>query len=217
MKMIFRKNPERLKLRKWAKMETLLRTIKDHAEKGNYESAASPIIDVINLCGIKGNFKKKPWYDTVAMFSECQRVNNIRNKIPMLKQAVKDEQPVPWDYIGRDWAWWVNLLASHYGWTENMIAELDIDDAVALYQEIQVDEQMEREWVYGLSEMAYEYVPSTKKSKFRPLDRPSWMLVTKENYKKREPKKVKILASMMPVGNVVKLHEEEDAGEITKP
>lgn len=216
--MIFRKNPKRLKLREWAKMETLLQTAKDHVEKGRYESVREPIVEVINLCGIKGDFKKKPWYETVSVFSEAQQINGVRVNLPMLNAEKKDTQTAPWDYIGREWAWWLNLFASNYGWNEAEVAKLDIDTAISLYQEIQVDEQMEHEWTYGLSEMAYEYIPSAKKSKFRPLERPKWMLVTKANYKKKEPKKIKILASMMPVGNVVKLSEEdEDAGETTKP
>lgn len=216
--MIFKKEPKRLKLKKWAEMETTLKSIKECVDQGNYKKVSTLIVQVINLCGIKGDFKNKPWNETASTFSDAQSVNKVRVNLPILKQSASKEQDDPWDYIGREWAWWLNLFASNYGWNEAETAELDIDIAISLYQEIQVDEQMEREWTYGLSEMAYEYIPSTKKSKFRPLERPKWMLATKANYKKKEPKKIKILASMMPVGNVVKLSEEdEDAGETTKP
>ena len=213
---LLHKKPKRLKLREWAQVETLRRKMEAYAKRGGYLPVGQIIVQIINLCGIKGSFNKKPWYYTVSVFAECSLVNQPTTEIPLLKAKEKGED-VPWDYIGRDWYWWVNLFAHNYGWKSEDVAKLDIDDAVALLQEIQVDEQMEKEWRYGLSELAYEYVPSTKKSKFRPLPRPDWMMVTKENYKPKTPKKVKILASMMPMGNIVNLDEETDANTSPKP
>lgn len=214
--MNIRNKPKRLKLKEWAKMESLMRTIKEYVKRGGYEPVGDIIIKIINMCGVSVRHKRIPWYETVAIFSQTQLINKPTVEIPMLKTKEKGQQP-PWDYPERDWAWWVNLFASKYGWKEDDIAELDVDDALMLYQEIQVDDQLEKEWLYGLSELAYEYVPSTKKSKFRPLPRPDWMLVTKENYKPKEPKKVKIRRDMLPIGNIVNLDKEEDANATTKP
>lgn len=207
--------PKRLKLKEWARLESIKKLISEYAKRGGYEPLGEFILQAIRLCGVRWNYKKKPWYETIAVFSATQEINKPK-KIPMLT-ANGEDITIPWDYPFRDWVWWLNLFASKYGWSEEQISKLDFDDAIALYQEIQVEDQMEKEWQYGLSELAYEYIPSTKKSKFRPLHRPSWMLVTKDNYKPKTPKKVKILASMMPVGNILLLDKEEDANATTKP
>ena len=63
-----------------------------------------------------------------------------------------------------------------------------------------MDDQLEREFYYGLSEVAYHYDAATKKSKFVPLPRPNWMRP------KVEPEKVvktPIPASMIPMGVVI--------------
>ena len=207
--------PKRLKLKEWAQVESIMKSIQFYVNRGGYEPVAPLITQVLNICGKRGKFKRQPWYKTDELFTVAQFMNRPRVDLPMLKTKEKGDN-IPWDYIGRDWAWWVNLFASKYGWAEDKIAKMDVDEALALYQEMQVDEQLEKEWVYGLSELAYEYVPSTKKSKFRPLPRPDWMLVTKENYKPKEPKKVKIRRDMMPVGKVINLDEKDSHEDNTQ-
>ena len=169
----------------------------------------SKIFNFIKLCGVRGNLRKKPWYKVVELFAMGQVENLPRVKFPILSGSSEEESAAPWEYFGRDWYWWVNLLASSYGWTVDEIAKLDIDDAIGLYQETEVADQMEKEWEHRLSELAYEYVPATKKSKYVPLPRPKWMQMKKENYKPKKPKKIKILRSMMPQGFILNLDEEE--------
>jgi hypothetical protein len=199
--------PKRLNLKGWAELEGIRKKIKQGAERGVYLDSADAIIEFIRKCGVRGRMEKKPWFNTIGLFMESQRQNLPRVNFPMLSSESSDEQ-LPWDYIGRDWYWWVNLFASNYGWSENIIEVLDVDDAIGLYQEILVQEQMQREWEHGHSEMSYSYDKGTKESKYVPLERPKWMQVTKDNYKSKPIKTVTIRKDMLPVGNVVNLDEE---------
>ena len=200
--------PKRLNLRGWAELEGIRKRIKQGAEHGVYMDSADAIIEFVRKCGIRGKLKKKPWFDTIQLFVEAQRKNLPRVKFPLLSEA-SDEEQIPWDYIGRDWYWWVNLFAGNYGWTEGIIEKLDIDDAIGFFEEILVQEQIQKEWEHGHSEAAYKYDKATKESKYVPLERPKWMRVTKDNYKPKPVKKIKIRQDMLPVGNVVNLDEEE--------
>ena len=103
---------------------------------------------------------------------------------------------------------WLHLFAKAYGWSSEYIANLEIEDGVALLQEIIVDNQLQREWEWGMNEMAYPYNQMTKKSEFKPLDRPSWM-----QKKYEAPKKIKIPIHLIPLGNVI-THKQY---EPTKP
>jgi len=64
-----------------------------------------------------------------------------------------------------------------------------------------VDDQLEKEWEWSLSELAYSYNSSTKKSEFKELPRPDWM----DGKEIEEIKLIKIPKSMMPVGQVVRM------------
>jgi hypothetical protein len=73
-----------------------------------------------------------------------------------------------------------------------------VEDALSKIQEIIVEDQLEKEFFYGLSEVAYHYDKSTKTSKFVPMPRPHWM--------RAQPKPIqrfKIPVSMMPMGVVI--------------
>jgi hypothetical protein len=117
----------------------------------------------------------------------------------LTSQTKENDNKLPWEYDGRGWYFWLNLFAKSYGWDEKTIGELDIDTAIGLYQETQIDEQLDREWEWGMSEIAYPYNDRTKKSEFRQLPRPDWMMPMAP---KHVPV-VKIRKDMIPVGNVI--------------
>jgi len=99
-------------------------------------------------------------------------------------------------------------LAKSYGWNVEYIAQLDVDDALALVQEISLEEQFDKEWSYSLSEVAYEYDTASKKSKLRTLPRPSWMNVATQAVKEKiesgqTTRQVHIPKSFIPPGIVV--------------
>jgi len=76
------------------------------------------------------------------------------------------------------------MLAKNYGWTLEYVSMLQVEEALAKIQEILVDEQLEHEFFYGLSEVAYSYDSSTKKSKFVPMPQ-SYMDAAKSGTGKR--------------------------------
>lgn len=142
-----------------------------------------------------------PWSQVAETVLKVWDLNKPRQRLPMYTdKRLQSGSQVPWEYQGREWYVWVNTFASAYHWTIEYIAELDIDDAAALFQELIIEDQLKKEWDWGLSERAYVYNQYTKRSDFKPLDRPLWM---REQIP--QPKKIKIRRDMMPVGNVIDL------------
>jgi len=92
------------------------------------------------------------------------------------------------------------MLAKEFGWNCEYIAELDVDDAIALAQEIAVGDQIEKEFQWAISEVPYQ-----TKDGFKPLDRPKWMLYNTET---SPIKKTKIRKEFMPVGAIVKFDDK---------
>ena len=118
-----------------------------------------------------------PWYEITRAFKEIYQINIPSINFPMLRKRIKKEtnEEIGWEYPGRTWYVWLHLLANEYGWNINYIEHLDIDDGIALLQEILVNDQLNKEWEWSRSEFAYSYNQNTKTSKFIPLERPEWM------------------------------------------
>lgn len=207
-------NPRRLTLRCWAACEDIRGQIDEQAEEGNVERICELIYQYIEQANDKQEWGKLGWLDVFNLFIETTNTNKVSIKLPILTVKPKNgnKSKEPWEYDGRTWYFWLNLFAKHYGWSENEIAVLDIDTALALYQEIQLDKQMTDEWQYSLTELAYPYNPSTKKSKFKPLPRPEWMQRTNENYKPKKPIKTMIRKDMLPAGSIINL-DMDDSGD----
>lgn len=145
-----------------------------------------------------------PWTETSLAFLRISLLNIIETDLPMLTLREKAEpKPAPWDYKGRGWYVWVNIFARNYGWMPEYIAELEVEDAFALLQEIETERQLDREEAWQGNELAYPYNKDTKKSEFHPLPRPVWMRA-----KAGPPKAKKISKALMPVGNVVDMMRE---------
>jgi hypothetical protein len=110
----------------------------------------------------------------------------------------KPKNDEPWDYESRTWHLYSHLLAKSYGWDLEYIGNLSVIEALAKIQEIIVEDQLDKEFIYGLSEVAYHYDKNTKTSRFVPMPRPHWM--------RAQPKPIQrflIPVSMMPMGNVI--------------
>lgn len=197
--------PRRLTLRGWAALDDLRRSIEEEAGEGNWYKIPSLIFQAIELsCEIE---REMFWMDAVELFRETISENTPTKDFPILRSKDKSEA-MPWEYPGRSWFFWLNLFASHYGWSEPEVGELDIDTAIGLFQEIQVDNQLRDEFNWGLSENAYSYDKTTKKSKLIKLPRPPWM--TRLVEKKKKVKKMPTLSVSMPAGEIVKLTPDEE-------
>lgn len=132
-----------------------------------------------------------------ALYLEAFALNSPNKEYPILKAHTENKEPLPWEYPGRAWYFWLNLLSKQYGWDIEYISNLDLDDAIGLYQEIEIDMQLNREWEWGLTELAYPYDTTIKAGKFKPLPRPNWMMPIVP-----KPKVVRIRKDMLPIGNI---------------
>lgn len=196
--------PERFKLKKWVEFEHIQKQLDQAIRDQNVDEYERKICLLISFAfGVsEEEILDAPWYEQIQLASGITEINNIKH-IPLLQKdsTKRPEIKEPWEYEGRTWFWWVNKLAKNYSWNREYIAELDIDEALALLQEILVDEQLQKEWEWSKTEIAYPYNETTKKSKFQPLTRPQWMIG--EPVKAADVPKVKILKKMLPVGRII--------------
>lgn len=139
--------------------------------------------------------EKMGWKDTVALLYEAYN-KFAPPDLPIIKRAPQAGKPVDWDYDNRGWSFYSHILARAYGWTLEYIGDLEVTEALAHIQEILTDEQLEHEFTHSLSEMAYSYNKSSKKSEFRPMKRPYWMTPTIPKTIKR----IKMRKDMLPQG-----------------
>lgn len=146
------------------------------------------------------------WYDHADWTKVVAAFYQALSQSPIIKLPITSptnehsKSDEAWSYDGRMWHLYSHMLAKTYGWTLEYISQLRVSDALATIQEIITDDQLEREFYYGLSEVAYVYDKNSKTSKFKPLPRPSWM---RPRVQPEKIKKFKIPASMIPMGNVI--------------
>jgi hypothetical protein len=94
-------------------------------------------------------------------------------------------------------------LASRYGWSRDEIFNLWPEEAAAYIQEIMVSEYYEREDQRALSEISYKYDKATKTSQFISTPVYGWMIDDSP------PAPVRISVRMLPVGNIIKMEDDE--------
>lgn len=157
----------------------------------------------------RGSFESAPWYEIIFAYSIIQEINAIpqadQYAILNVPSGSKVDE-VPWHYPGRNYIVWKHMIAKAYGWTLDFIDALWPEDAVKFLMEITADDMEEMEFLHQLSEISYEYDKATKKSHYRPLRRPMWML--SGNERTQSEKKKRILTTLrqdaLPIGNVVR-------------
>jgi hypothetical protein len=136
-----------------------------------------------------------PWSEVgIAYFEILQSLLPL-HEFPFLNAKIRDKKEV-WDYDGRTFYVWVHLFASVYGWSVEYVSNMDVDDAIALAQEVSVEDQLNHEWEWMVSEVAHQ-----SKDGFQPLSRPDWMQYTP---KAQEIPKFKIRKDFLPSGIVVR-------------
>lgn len=152
-----------------------------------------------------------PWYECVELLNEINLVNFPSSILPIVTDTNQKIQPAKpeWDYPGRTWYLYSHMLAKTYGWSLEYIGELEIENALALVQEILTDDQLEKEFLWGMSEIAYPYNKHTKESKFQPLPRPYWMLPAP-----KPVPKVRIPKSLMPQGLIINVGQPNNRQDV---
>lgn len=191
--------PRRVKFGVWTRLEIISTNIQKAVEA---EITKFPLL-VIEYTSTALHISPKTleklfWVDTVQMFFLAKSINSPK-KIPILLPASsrkkEKETVIGWEYEGRDSYYYSHLLAYNYGWKLQYIEKLDVDTALAHIQEILTEKQLEREFLWSMSEIAYPYNSSTQQSKFSPLTRPYFM-----GEVAKEIKKIRVLKEMIPVG-----------------
>ena len=187
-----------LRLKKWVEFESLKENVTSEAKHGNVDGFSEAILSCVSLCVNVEELEKVSWMDVASAYAQCQEINQPSIKFPIFLTQIRSRKQIGWDYEGRSWYVWAHLLAKAFNWSLEYIAELVIDDAIALIEEIFVQDQLDKEWEWSLSELAYD----GKSGKHKPLPRPNWM---SSGYvdKKEELMKTKMPKHMMPVGNII--------------
>jgi hypothetical protein len=123
------------------------------------------------------DFHSAPWFEVFGVYLTIERINTIPDQVEyaILRFAQASKRGVPWDNPMRSTILWVHIIARAYGWSKEQIENLWPEEAVALVQEIMVDDQYEKEFFHSLSQVSYQYNKATKKSNYVPLKRPLWM------------------------------------------
>ena len=188
---------EKPRLKKWIELEQVKAKETDRSKR--VYLYLSVFLDLP-----ESEFVTLPWQETISHYIECLTLAKPTIAFPWLSRNDQKKTDYAWDYPERLWYAFSHMIAKTYHWSLEYIADLDLEYGLALLQEILVDQQMNREWEWSLSELAYPYDSHTKTNKFRALPRPAWM----QGAADLTVKKVKIPKSMMPVGNVIGLVSE---------
>jgi len=203
----------RLTLKGWTLLEGSKLEMDEAIKNKDFDKHYSAIVHFIELASSvssKIDWNKVPWFEALSVYSQAVVLNSPTIKFPILISSKEDNKKLPWEYTGRAWYFWLHLLASNYGWVEETVGNLDIDTAIGLYQEILLSEQLDHEWTYSLSEIAYPYKEATKKSEYKPLERPEWMLPLQPT----QMPVIRMRKDMLPIGNIVDLTEKpKDTGK----
>jgi len=200
------------RFKKWMQLESIKEKVIKAVENEQLDFPDWLLLYISTALGVSSKYyEQADWLKIVLLFYACLSKSPIV-KLPITSPSFEKSKDEPWSYEGRIWYVYSNALASAYGWTLEYISQLHVDEALSMIQEVLVDGQLEHEFYYGLSEIAYPYDKNTKKSIFKPMERPHWM-----RPKAKPIPRFKIPKSVMPMGNVVSagvLGEEYQPKEI---
>lgn len=196
---IYKKIVSRAKFRKWLKLEDIRLQIKEASDKQDNSKVTELICSYLSDALCSGDWESLPWEEVFYEFAYCTDLHSPKVKHKIFNNS--SENKSNFKINESSWFMWSHLIAKAYGWKLEYIAQLDIDDAMGFIQEIFFEDQLEREWEWALSEKSVHYDANTKKSKFKPLDRPNWM---KPEVEIKEPKVERIPIEMIPSGVIMK-------------
>jgi len=165
------------RFREWLELEQLKEKVIKAVGEGSDEFPTHLLSFFSTAFHIHSKWYQDAEWDKIilAFYAVCLKSPTV--KLPLLEPTNDTEstKKEPWDYENRNWHLYAHMIAKSYGWTFSQISRLRVSDALATIQEIITDEQLDKEFVYSLSEIAYPYNKNTKEQKFNPMPRPSWM------------------------------------------
>lgn len=145
-------------------------------------------------------FRGADWTKIVIAFYKSLSILSYKTTLALF-EATKEKKKVDtvsWDYDGRAWHLYSHMLATQYGWSLEYISNLRLNDALPLIQELLLEEQLEKEFQWTMSERSSYYDDKAKVSKANPLPRPDWM--NRHIDPVKELKVTQIPVGMMPMG-----------------
>ncbi len=146
------------------------------------------------------NTQKQSGVDMLLAYYQLVDLNQLQTTFAFQKwQGLEKQKPVAYHYTGRYIAWWIHKLALHYGWSRDEIFNLWPEEASAYLQEILVHEMDEFERQRSLTEISYKYDKASKKSRFIPTPKPSWMVGIQKK------KTFKIRRDLLPMGKIIEI------------
>lgn len=151
--------------------------------------------------------------ELLRAYIELLKLNAPMMDFPMLHGEGKSsrEKVIPWEYDNRWAITWIHMIVKAYGWTRAEVLGLQLEEAFAYLQEVMVDEQLEKEFQHGLSEVAYAFDKTSNTSKLVPLHRPIWM----NGPVSRISKKRKTIPAMWRPSGVI-ISQEDFAKQLSK-
>jgi hypothetical protein len=202
---------ERARLGKYLDLARTRTQLIEAGKKGDNGMIAGSLYEYLRVCipdFARLLFNSAAWYEIMQAYVDLTELNKIpkADMYALLSQNGKEGKSVPWDFPGRDKAAIFNRFAKAYGWTLDEIEDLWPEEAIGLLQEIIADEQEEKEFFHMLSEVAYSYNKSTKKSQYQPLERPVWMVKGAAGTMEERKKAVmtRMRRDLLPAGVIVK-------------
>ena len=187
------------KFRKWIELEEQRENI-SRAVAEKREEFPKLIFEFLStaLNINKRKFEKLCWEKVIGYYILVSLRLRPKFNIPLLQPATEKTNKEIWEYDGRAWHLYSHLFAHAYGWSLEYIENLSVYSAITHIQEILVQTQLDREFLWNMSEAAVIYDTQTKSSRPNPLPRPKWMKSTEEV----PIKKFKLPKGLMPSGNV---------------
>lgn len=186
---------------RWVQLEGIKQKIIETVENSHPDFPVYVLEYISTALGVSSRwFEQSEWLKIIELFYVCLS-KNPKIDIPITHFSQEKVKEEPWSYSERTWPLYVHTLAQAYGWTLKEISQLRVGIALGMIQEIMTDKQLEREFYYGLSEVAYPYNKNTNQSNFKPLDRPYWMRPTLDP--KKDVPRFSIPKSMLPDGVVI--------------
>ena len=146
-------------------------------------------------------YRKASWILVVKAFYATLSHNSYKTELALFEPTKENKKgdTGSWEYDGRALHLYSHMLAKEYGWKLEYIYNLKLDYVLPLIQEILLNDQLEKEFQWTMSERSSYYDDKSKTAKANPLPRPGWM--QKHIDPVKELKVSKIPVGMMPSGN----------------
>lgn len=197
----------------------LRKKLRDAVNKKDKIAFSQTLKEIISL-QTKGKYNPQTLLEELQAIQVILVENRIHADAVFLRPEPKTENEeiskskiLLYDYPGRTLAVWINEFARTYGWSLEQILDLNVDTAIYLYQEQGVSKQLQKEWDYALTELAYPYNKATERNEFKPLTRPYWM---QEDIKASLPI-TRIKKADLPMGIVINVSGMELMAQNEQP